>query len=850
MYNWLRERGKPMKRVWSSVVAVLTAVLLSVPVALPVMTPVAEAIDTVGTYATPNGYNLPNLTEIRWKADIPEYEINTMLLRFEYNMLLFKGPSGGYVGYLAGAIQNLIHQYNEADCFIPMSNILPGLELYFSTLEDWGGPFKGGVELTANPDASPRFRRMFQDIDGLSQIGLNVYSNDAIGTPSISRPVTVEWHVKRGEMVTNPAVQIRKDLTCTWTPLVGDYRKWLVDVTIDGTNYSVATWYLPEAYAQYLNPNDFFEFGQEYFGACNKIGVGYQLPVNKGHVEYYDIRVSSDGMTWTDISSWKLWSSYDGECYKDLNQYTADPSDTRFGMGTIVKNGQKRIITRVGHDNDVNMRKCSVPNSDVCITTPITFSGISAPPSGSEVTISNALAQRQPDSATITWNTSLAADSMVRYGTTPNYGSSQYVADSVSTHTVQLNGLSPNTLYYYRIESIDSTGHIATFDGTISASVPPVADAGGVYSGIVGQPINFNGSGSYDPDGTIVSYAWDFGDGGISAGASPTHSYAAAGTYTVTLTVTDNSGATATASTSATVNPALPDLIVSSISGVPATLAYGAVAPINITINNSGVVPAGQFIFLNYLSTDNVYSAGDYAVGGSILDGLAAGASISPTTGNTIYGSTSVPAGAYYVITCVDLGNSVTESNETNNCMASNTKVTLPSNTGLRNPTANAAETSSAGDNNGYQTNPTYAYGDDTLNAVDTDSGNSTSTSYTNSGKDKHRFYNFDFVIPDGATIRGVEVRLDARADSTSGSPKIYVQLSGDGGATWTTAKSTATLGTTMKSYTLGSATDTWSKTWGVSNFTNTNFRVRLINVASNTSRDFYLDWVAVRVHH
>jgi len=41
----------------------------------------------------------------------------------------------------------------------------------------------------------------------------------------------------------------------------------------------------------------------------------------------------------------------------------------------------------------------------------------------------------------------------------------------------------------------------------------PVADAGGAYSGTEGVAISFDGSGSSDPDGTIVSWLWDFGDG-------------------------------------------------------------------------------------------------------------------------------------------------------------------------------------------------------------------------------------------------------------------------------------------------------------------------------------------------
>jgi len=170
--------------------------------------------------------------------------------------------------------------------------------------------------------------------------------------------------------------------------------------------------------------------------------------------------------------------------------------------------------------------------------------------------------------------------------------------------------------------------------------------------------------------------------------------------------------------------------------------------------------------------------------------------------------------------------------------------------TGLRNPTANAAETTSAGDNNGYQTTPGNAHADDTLNAVDTDSGSNTGTSCTGTDKDKHRFYDYSFSIPTGSTINGIEVRLDARADSTTGTPRICVQLSWDGGTTWTAAKTSANLTTTLATYTLGNATDTWGRAWSVNDFSNPNFRVRLINIASNISRDFTLDWVAVRVHY
>ena len=81
----------------------------------------------------------------------------------------------------------------------------------------------------------------------------------------------------------------------------------------------------------------------------------------------------------------------------------------------------------------------------------------------------------------------------------------------------------------------------------------PVANAGADQTAFVGETVSFNGSGSYDPDGTIVTYDWVFGDGETGAGVTTTHAYATAGTYTVTLTVTDNEGATGTDTASVTV---------------------------------------------------------------------------------------------------------------------------------------------------------------------------------------------------------------------------------------------------------------------------------------------------------
>ena len=88
------------------------------------------------------------------------------------------------------------------------------------------------------------------------------------------------------------------------------------------------------------------------------------------------------------------------------------------------------------------------------------------------------------------------------------------------------------------------------------ANQPPVAvAAANPTSGIVPLLVSFDGTGSHDPDGSIASYGWNFGDAGTAAGATASHTYQNAGTYTAVLTVTDNLGATGTNSVGITVSP-------------------------------------------------------------------------------------------------------------------------------------------------------------------------------------------------------------------------------------------------------------------------------------------------------
>jgi streptogramin lyase len=116
--------------------------------------------------------------------------------------------------------------------------------------------------------------------------------------------------------------------------------------------------------------------------------------------------------------------------------------------------------------------------------------------------------------------------------------------------------------------------------------LPPVANAGGPYTGTAGAGVSFNGGGSKDPQGQALTYAWNFGDGcavqsngySCATGATPSHTYSQATqiagqsstTYTVTLTVQNTGGFSGQSGTTAVIQN-LPGLADATLTGSVAT---------------------------------------------------------------------------------------------------------------------------------------------------------------------------------------------------------------------------------------------------------------------------------------
>ena len=153
----------------------------------------------------------------------------------------------------------------------------------------------------------------------------------------------------------------------------------------------------------------------------------------------------------------------------------------------------------------------------------------------------------------------------------------------------------PDT-YTATLTVTDNEGATATSSVSVNVrlpNLPPlVAAAGTPSSGKEPLTVEFSSAGSEDQevDGSIVTYAWDFGDGETSSSPNPTHVYQGAGTYVATLTVTDNDDATATTTVVTTVDP---NQSPTAVAGANVTSGH---APLEVDFTSAGSLdPDGTF---------------------------------------------------------------------------------------------------------------------------------------------------------------------------------------------------------------------------------------------------------------
>jgi parallel beta-helix repeat protein len=115
--------------------------------------------------------------------------------------------------------------------------------------------------------------------------------------------------------------------------------------------------------------------------------------------------------------------------------------------------------------------------------------------------------------------------------------------------------------YIVTLTVVDNNGRSDIKTTTVDISFesynfPPIPDIGGPYTGVASEIIVFDASQSYDKDGTITNYIWQFGDGTTATGMNPTHTFTKSGAYAVNLTVEDDFGVAETTSIIVIVNEA------------------------------------------------------------------------------------------------------------------------------------------------------------------------------------------------------------------------------------------------------------------------------------------------------
>ena len=151
---------------------------------------------------------------------------------------------------------------------------------------------------------------------------------------------------------------------------------------------------------------------------------------------------------------------------------------------------------------------------------------------------------------TLAWNASSGANGYRLFyreeGRSYNYGSPDWEGTGT---TCIIPGLDESTTYHFVVRAFNDNGESGNSNeehlypsGTNQA--PTASITASPTSGDAPLSVSFNASGSNDPDGSIVSYYWNFGDGTSGTGVTAGHTYNNSGNYTVSLTVTDDDGAT------------------------------------------------------------------------------------------------------------------------------------------------------------------------------------------------------------------------------------------------------------------------------------------------------------------
>lgn len=477
-------------------------------------------------------------------------------------------------------------------------------------------PYTDTFLLNSKPGSS---RTIYLDFDGHTTSGSSWNANYTSGADIVSAPFDVDGSPTTFNTTEQDIIQM------TWQRMAEDYAPFDVNVTTqypgeDAINRSTST---DTVYGTRLvvSPTNFTGNsigGIAYVGVFNYTGGPYYQPAfimtgglgsnttaSSLRAKYFaeagshevghnlglshDGKINSDGTTAAYYSGQGDWAPIMGVgYYVNVTQWSKGEYS-----GATQTQDDLAIIQSYGAALKTDDHSNTVTNATVIGSNAVSASGIIS-------------TRTDVDYFTFTVGSGTATLNINPAPTGPNLNISAQILDSTQSvvTTSDPAGLPASistTLaagtYYLKIDGVGEGDVLTTgytdyaslgqysITGTLvpSGGQGPVAVAtSSATSGLAPLTVNFYGSTSYDNDGTIASYSWNFGDGTTSTTANPAKTYSTIGVYPVTLTVVDDQGLVGTANLSITVNAnQAPTAIIS------ATPTSGT-APLTVSFSSTG----------------------------------------------------------------------------------------------------------------------------------------------------------------------------------------------------------------------------------------------------------------------
>jgi PKD repeat protein len=222
-----------------------------------------------------------------------------------------------------------------------------------------------------------------------------------------------------------------------------------------------------------------------------------------------------------------------------------------------------------------------------------------------------------------------------------NFGDGGTATGATASHTYTTAGTYTITL---TVTDDDGATNSTTRSVTVTAATTPnQAPTAAFTSTCTNLACTVNGSGSTDSDGTIASYAWNFGDNGTATGATASHTYTTAGTYTITLTVTDDDGATNTVTHSVTVTAATTPNQAPTAAFTPSCTNLGCTVNGSASTDSDGTIASYAWNFGDSSTATGATASHTYAAAGTYTITLTVTDDDGAT--NTVTRSVTVTAG-------------------------------------------------------------------------------------------------------------------------------------------------------------------------------------------------------------